>query len=70
MHAALFLNIFVHFLLFPGRTIRPVITEGIPDVHHRENACPQRDLFALQPTWITSPIPFLVMTIRDVQRRP
>ena len=47
-----------------------VAFKRIPHIHHRKNTRCQGNLPPFQPARITAPVPFFVMRVRDIRRRP
>ena len=62
-------DVFPDALRRPGPPIRPVRTQRVPHVHHREHPGGQRDFASRQAARVPAALRFLVMAVRDVQRR-
>ncbi len=65
----LFLDIFQNFFVFPARPVWTVGAQRIPNVHNREYARRQRDLFTFQAARVARAVPFFMVAVGDVQRR-
>jgi hypothetical protein len=54
----------------PGGPVGPGGAERIPDVYDGQQARSQRDLLAAPAARIARVVPFLVVALRNIQRRP
>ena len=55
--------------LFRGQSfaVIPVIAQGVPDIHDREDARRERNLLALQAARVAAAVPFFMVAIGDVE---
>ncbi len=51
----------------PGRAVGALARQGVEHINHGEDAGRQRDLFALQAAWVAGAVPFLMVSVGDVQ---
>ena len=58
-----------HILFRPGFAVWAVPTQRVPHVNYGENARRQGNFLAFQPLRVARPIPTLVVTVRNDQRR-